>query len=177
MFKKLDEKYKDSSIWQFIKFNLVSTSTFLVQLFLANVLPLFLNNIKTPLPPSLSWIFDPKTLFDGPSPYVVNGVVTWGYVLPFFLSNFLGNVYGYFANMRFTFKSSYSKKSLIIYFVVLFNLILISTWLQGKVAAAVMKTSFAWLARSIAAWVSGTFQFLVIYPLEKFVLFREKKDV
>ena len=176
MFKKLDEKYRDSNIWQFIKFNLVSTSTFLLQVLLANILPLFFNKLNAPLPGYLSWIFDPKVLFDGPSEYVVNGVVTWGYVLPFFLSNFLANLYGYFTNMRFTFRSKWSKKSLFIYFAVLFSLILFSTWLQGKITAALMKTSLAWLARTIAVQASGMVQFMVMYPLQKFVLFREKSD-
>lgn len=176
MFRKLDEKYQNSAIWQFIKFNLVSQSTALLQLILANVLPLLTDSVTTPLPSFLSWLFDPNTLFDGPSKYVVNGVVTWGYVLPFFLSNFLANIYGYFMNMKYTFKGKYSKRSLIIYFVVMLVLILFSTWLQGKVAAMLLKTSWAWFARTLAVWAAGFVQFCVLFPLEKFVLFKEKEE-
>ena len=35
-----------------------------------------------PLPPLLRPVFNPERLFDGPSPYVTDGVVSWGYVLP-----------------------------------------------------------------------------------------------
>ena len=86
--KKLDARYADRALWQFIKFNLVSTSITLVQLLLANLLPLLFDGMTAKLPPLLRPVFDPKVLFDGPSRYVVDGVVTWGYVLPFFLSNF-----------------------------------------------------------------------------------------
>ena len=176
MFQKLDQKYQNSPIWEFIKFNLVSSSTALLQLILANFLPLLTDYITQPLPSSLSWLFYPNTLFDGPSKYVVDGVVTWGYVLPFFLSNFLANIYGYFMNMKVTFKGKGSKKGLIIYLVVLFTLILFSTWLQGVITAALMKTSLAWFARTLAVWASGFVQFCVMYPLEKFVLFKEKAE-
>ena len=39
--KKLDERYKDSAFWQFVKFNIVSLSISLLQLILANILPVF----------------------------------------------------------------------------------------------------------------------------------------
>ena len=102
-FRRMDERWKDNALWQFAKFNLVALTITLVQLILANLLPLLFDGLKAPLPPLLRPIFDPERLFDGPSPYVTDGVVSWGYVLPFFLSNFLANLYGYFVNMRATF--------------------------------------------------------------------------
>lgn len=68
----------------------------LLQLALANLLPLIFDGVTAKLPPVIRPVFQPDTLFNGPSPYVVDGVVTWGYVLPFFLSNFIVNIYGYF---------------------------------------------------------------------------------
>ena len=175
MFKKLDDKFGGSSLWQFVKFNIVSSTITVVQLILANILPLIFDSFTSPLPAFLQPIFDPKVLFSGESKYVVNGVVTWGYVLPFFLSNFIGNIYGYFANMKATFKGKGTKSGMIIYIVVLFALILISTWIQGRVVSLLSGSSLEPYARTIAAMVAGMFQFVVIFPLEKFVLFKEKQ--
>ena len=172
--RRLDEKYADSSLWQFVKFNIVSFTTSLVQLLLANLLPLLFDPLKAKLPFILRPLFDPKVLFDGPSPYVIDGVVTWGYVLPFFLSNFLANIYSYFVNMKATFKGKGSSRSMAIYLTVLFGLILFSTWLQGFNTAKLSVTPLAPLARTIAAMLAGFVQVAVLFPLEKFVLFRKE---
>ena len=102
--KKIDTRFGDSALWQFVKFNLVSFSITLLQLALANLLPLIFDGVTAKLPPVLRPVFRPEALFEGHSPYVVDGVVTWGYVLPFFLSNFIANLYGYFMNMKTTFR-------------------------------------------------------------------------
>ena len=172
--RKLDTRYGHNAIWQFVKFNLVSTSVTAVQLALANLLPFLFDGVTKPLPVFLQKIFDPAVLFDGPSPYVVNGAVTWGYVLPFFLSNFLANVYGYYMNMKTTFRGSGSRAGLIAYLVVLTALILFSTWLQGYLNAKLAVTPLALWGRTIAAMAAGLVQVAVLFPLEKFVLFRKK---
>ena len=148
LLRKLDTRFGDSTLWQFIKFNLVSFSISLLQLALANLLPLIFDGVTAKLPPILRPVFRPDTLFEGPSPYVVDGVVTWGYVLPFFLSNFIANIYGY--------------------------LILFSTWLQGWITARLSATTFAALARTLAAMAAGLVQVAVLFPLEKYVLFKKE---
>ena len=174
LFRKLDQKYGNKAWWQFIKFNMVSFSATFVQMILALIIPLFFDSFRQPLPGFLRGIFDAKVLFQEESPYVVNGAVTWGYVLPLFLSNFIGNLYGYFMNMRFTFKGKFSKQSMAIYLAVIFTLILISTWLQGRVISLLQgKTSMAF-ARILANCAAGMFQYAVLFPLEKIVLFKEK---
>lgn len=175
LWERLDARFGDNALWQLIKFNLVSTSITLVQLALANLLPLLFDGVKVPLPVFLRGIFNPDTLFEGPSPYVVNGVVTWGYVLPFFLSNFLANIYGYFMNMKTTFRGSGTRAGLVAYLVILTGLILFSTWLQGFLTAKLSVTSLAPLARTIAAMAAGLVQMAVLFPLEKFVLFHKNK--
>ena len=170
---KLDERYGSSSLWQFVKFNIVGYSISLMQLILANTMPLLFDSITTGLPVFLQPIFDPKTLFEGESRYVVNGVVTWGYVLPFFLSNFIANIYGYFVNMKATFKAKGKSYSMPVYIAVLLGLILFSTWLQGRITAIISNSDLAFLARSIAAMIAGLVQLAVLFPLEKFVLFKE----
>ena len=110
LLKKIDTRFGDNTIWQFVKFNLVSFSITLLQLALANLLPLIFDGVTAKLPPVIRPVFQPDTLFNGPSPYVVDGVVTWGYVLPFFLSNFIANIYGYFMNMKTTFRGKRSHR-------------------------------------------------------------------
>ena len=174
LLKKIDKRFGDSTIWQFVKFNLVSFSITLLQLALANLLPMIFDGVTVKLPPIIRPVFQPDTLFNGPSPYVVDGVVTWGYVLPFFLSNFIANIYGYFMNMKTTFGGKGSRSGLIAYLLILTALILFSTWLQGWITARLTATAFAKLARTIAATAAGLVQVAVLFPLEKYVLFKKE---
>ena len=174
LWKKIDNRFGDSTLWQFVKFNLVSFSITLLQLALANLLPLIFDSVTAVLPPLLRPVFQPETLFEGPSKYVVDSVVTWGYVLPFFLSNFIANIYGYFMNMKTTFRGKGSRGGLIAYLLILTALILFSTWLQGWITARLAVTSLAGLGRTIAAMAAGLVQLAVLFPLEKFVLFKKE---
>ena len=153
---------------------MVSFSITLLQLALANLLPLIFDGVTDKLPSVLRPVFRPDIFFEGPSPYVVDGVVTWGYVLPFFLSNFIANIYGYFMNMRTTFRGKGSRKGLAAYLLILTALILFSTWLQGWITAKLAATAFAALARTIAAAAAGLVQVAVLFPLEKYVLFKKE---
>ncbi len=174
--RKIDARFADSALWQFVKFNLVSFSITAIQLLLANYLPVIFDRVNTPLPSFLSVFFDPEVLFSGESRYVVDGTVTWGYVAPFFLSNFIANVYGYFVNMKATFKGEGTKGGLIGYVAVLSFLILFSTWLQGVITPMLNGTGWQSSARTIAAMAAGTLQVSVLFPLEKFVLFRKREE-
>ena len=176
------EKSEHKGFLQFIKFVAVSALAGIIQLILANVLPLLFDSVRTTIPPFLQGIFVPERLFTKEADfakYVVDGVVTWGYVLPFFLSNIIANIYGYFQNRKTTFKSDAPPINFVIYFVLLLVLILFSTWLQGVIVgwlnaspAEVIRT----FSRTIAAAAAGTLQFAVLFPLEKFVLLKERKQ-
>ena len=174
LLKKIDTRFGDNTIWQFVKFNLVSFSITLLQLALANLLPMLFDGVTAKLPPVMRPVFRPDILFEGPSPYVVDGVVTWGYVLPFFLSNFIANIYGYFMNRKTTFGGKGSRSGLIAYLLILTALIFFSTWLQGWITARLTATAFAKLARTIAATAAGLVQVAVLFPLEKYVLFKKE---
>lgn len=175
--KRLDQRFGDKGWWQFVKFNLVSLSITLVQLLLANVLPLFFDGMTAKLPGFLRGIFNSDALFSEPGPYVRDGVVTWGFVLPFFLSNFLANIYGYFMNMRTTFRGKGTRLGLTAYLVVLTSLILFTTWLQGLIVARLGEGGWKELSRTIAALSAGLVQMAVLFPLEKFVLFRKRERI
>ena len=77
-YKKWDDKNSESQLWQFVKFNIVSSSISILQLLLANILPLIFDSFRVPLPSFLQPLFDPEVLFTGESRYVVDGAVTWG---------------------------------------------------------------------------------------------------
>lgn len=184
------------TLWQILKFLVVSGLVTIIQLVLANVLPLIFDGVTATLPGFLQGIFAPNTIFDATtaegleqiSKYVVGGtvengvvvggVVTWGYLLPFFLSNLIANIYGFYQNKKTTFKSDAPWYNFAIYIVLMIALILFSTWLQGWVVGVIAKVDWAWLqalSRTIAGLVAGFVQMIVLFPMEKFVLLKEKK--
>ena len=99
--------------------------------------------------------------------------MTWGYVLPFFLSNAIANIYGYFVNGKATFEGKVTRSGFVIYVSVLTGLILFSTWLQGAVTSSLAVTGLAPLSRTIAAYAAGLIQLAVLFPLERFVIFKK----
>lgn len=175
------------TLWQIVKFLVVSCFVAILQLVLAYVLPLIFDGVTATLPAFLQTIFKPDVIFDASTDegakqiakYVVGGVVTWGYLLPFFLSNLIANIYGFYQNRKTTFKSDAPWYNLAIYIVLMIALILFSTWLQGWVVGAVARLDWAWiqpLARTLAMLAAGLVQMIVLFPMEKFVLMKEKKD-
>ncbi|MBO5712393.1 MAG: hypothetical protein J6R47_06085 [Acholeplasmatales bacterium] len=161
---------KFKTLWQAIKFVLVSLIVTVIQLLLVNLMYFLMADYKEPLPSFLASIFTEATMGEGNS--------NWGYVLPFLVSNLVANSVGYFLNKKKTFKSDAPVWNFVIYIVILILLILFSTWLQGVVANALNKTGinvFVALAPTIAAMAAGTLQMVTLFPLQKFVLLKEKK--
>lgn len=65
-----------------------------------------------------------------------------------------------------------------VYIAVIVILILFTTWLQGVVANFALNSGvglITGLAPTLAAMVAGFVQMLALFPLEKFVLFKEQK--
>lgn len=176
------------TLWQLVKFLVVSGLVTIIQLALAALLPLVCDQIHTLLPEFLRGIFTPTMFSTGSaeaSKYVNDGVVTWGYVLPFLLSNLIANIYGFYQNKKTTFKSDSPWYNFVIYIVLLLALILFSTWMQGAIVGAMLKLEPSnWffkiitnesVARLIASMCAGFVQMVVLFPMEKFVLMPEKK--
>ena len=163
------------TLWQLVKFLVVSGLVTIIQLALAALLPLVCDQIHTLLPEFLRGIFTPTMFTTGSkeaTKYVIDGVVTWGYVLPFLLSNLVANIYGFYQNKKTTFKSD--------------ALILFSTWMQSAIVGALLKIEGSnWflniitnesVARLLASMAAGFVQMVVLFPMEKFVLMKEKKE-
>lgn len=155
---------------EFIKFNLVSFLVTVIQLVSVNLFLYFMKDWTAPLPGFLNLIFTPAT--------VGAGNCNWGYVLPFFLSNALANAIGYLVNRSRTFHSDAPASMFVIFFAVLILLILFSTWFQGSLVYFIREkfSGLYKLAPTIASLCAGILQFAVLFPLEKFVLFKKQKE-
>jgi len=161
------------TLWQVVKFMVVSGLVTIIQLILVNVLFYAMKGWTTPLPDFLHSIFNETT--------VGAGNENWGYVLPFFLSMLIANIYGYIQNKKTTFKSDAPKYCFVIYVIMMILLILFSTWLQGVIVHYWEITTIPFfqkivgLAPTIASITAGFVMFLVMFPMEKFVLLKERK--
>ncbi|MCQ2593116.1 MAG: hypothetical protein MJ188_10085 [Treponema sp.] len=171
--KKIDEKATAKGkgvllLWQILKFLVVSCMATIIQLVLVNVLHNSMKNITTPITGFLAKIFTEQTMGVGNT--------TWGYILPWFLSNLIANIYGYIQNRITTFRSDSPWWCMVIYIFLLIALILFSTWLQGVIFNACTKvdiTLVSKLAPTIAAMSAGTLQFVVLFPLQKYLFFKK----
>lgn len=169
---RIDEKAAEKGkgvllLWQIIKFLLVSCMATIIQLVLVNVLHRTMKSITTPITGFLASIFTEQTMGEGNT--------NWGYILPWFLSNLIANIYGYIQNKITTFKSDSPWWCMLIYIVLLIGLILFSTWFQGFIYNCCMKPEISLITRlapTIAALSAGTLQFVVLFPLQKYVLSR-----
>ena len=169
---KVDEKAKAkgkgwNTLWQYVKFTAVSLLITGIQLALVNLLYFFMKGWDSPLEGFMKDIFSESTLGEGHS--------TWAYLLPFFLSNLIANTIGYILNKHKTFKSDAPVWHYIIYILVLVILIIFSTWLQGVITNAFIKINFEALGPTIAMMTVGIMQSVILFPLQKFVLLKEKK--
>ena len=172
MESKAEDLKGRKGLWQAVKFILVSLIASAVQLVLVNVLYFAMRGWTEELPGILSGIFTEQTMGAGHA--------NWGYVLPFFLSNLIANIVAYAINKKRTFKSDAPKKNFVIYVAVLLCLILFSTWLQGFVAGKLLSSEVRFwqdLAPTIAMACAGTLQMVILFPLEKFVLLKEARQL
>ncbi len=167
------------TFWQLVKFILVSLIAFAVQIVTVNLFKIVLSGKIGEITGFFAVIFSERAMG--------RGNTNWGYVLAFFLSNLIANIVGYFINRKKTFNSDTNlKSSLSVYFAVLLTLIVFNSWFQGVVAnwvdiaAASLGGGFgSMLGKSdatIAAMAAGIIQTIVLFPLEKFVLLKEKKE-
>ena len=155
------------NLWQLAKFGIVSFIITVIQVGLLYLLYYLLKGWVEPLPGFLKAIFSEST--------VGKDHDNWGYVLPFFLSNFIANTIGYFLNRSRTFKSDAPLWHYFLYILILVALILFSTWFQGVMVNVFIGWGMEAIGPFVAMNIAGFVQFLVLYPIQKFVLLREKK--
>ncbi|MBR3203471.1 MAG: hypothetical protein IKF60_07785, partial [Solobacterium sp.] len=83
--------------------------------------------------------------------------------------------YGFFQNRKTTFHSNAPKRNVILFLLIVSVLIVISTWVQGRIVYLLSKQvpSLKTLAPTIATFAAGLLQFVILFPLEKYVLLKE----
>lgn len=163
-------KFKeDKTSTQFLKFLIIGAVGGIIQIATVNILFQLLKNWKAPLPQFMTGIFNESVLG--------NGNDNWGYLLPFFASQLLSNTYSYICNMKSNFKANVPKYYFAIYIGLLVILIVVATWLSGVIANFLMGTGvdfFVKLGPTIGSVLSGIVYTLILFPVEKFILFRKK---
>ena len=159
----------DKTSKQFFKFLIIGAIGSIIQIASVNILFQLLKNWKAPLPQFMAGIFNEAVLGVGND--------NWGYVLPFFVSNLLSNTYSYIHNMKGNFKTNAPGYYFAIYIALLVILIVASTWISGVIANFLMSTNVDFLVKlgpTIGSILSGIVYTLILFPIEKFILFRKK---
>jgi putative flippase GtrA len=160
---------EDKTGKQFLKFLIIGAIGSVIQIATVNILFQLLKNWKAPLPAFLASIFNESVMGKGND--------NWGYLLPFFASQLLSNTYSYIHNMKGNFKTDAPKYYFAIYLALLVVLIVVATWLSGVIANFLMSTKidfFAKLGPTIGSFLSSVVYTLILFPVEKFILFRKK---
>ncbi|MBR2410620.1 MAG: hypothetical protein IKB08_02735 [Clostridia bacterium] len=154
------------TIWQFVKFIVVSLLAMIVQFVLLNTLNL-IPAIKALETQEFNWLFFTY-------PVAVGGL---GYFIVSNVSNIVAQIVAFFVNKEKTFNSGANVAvALPIYIVFTIGLIVFSAWLNPT-----LKDVFVgWnlnedLAKNIATMICSAVQFFLYFPVDK-ILFHKKKE-
>lgn len=169
------------TLWQLVKFIGIGGAGGIIQAILQYIFPLLFDGITATLPNWLDFLYNEPTLFDtntaagaaDAAKYIIDGTVTWGYVLPFFLANIAANIFCYVMNKKFTFKSSAPRWHFVLYFVIMVLTIVFATWMQGALYPLLLRASWNWvhsLARLILLIPCGIVQTIVFFIAQKLLL-------
>lgn len=154
------------TIWQFVKFIVVSLLAMIVQFVLLNTLNLIpaINDLYTQ---EFNWLFFAY-------PVAVGGL---GYFIVSNVANIVAQIVAFFVNKEKTFNSGANVAiALPIYIVFTIGLIVFSAWLNPT-----LKDVFVgWnlnedLAKNIATMICSAVQFFLYFPVDK-ILFHKKKE-
>ncbi|MBE6791474.1 MAG: hypothetical protein E7535_09850 [Ruminococcaceae bacterium] len=154
------------TIWQFVKFIVVSLLAMIVQFVLLNTLNL-IPAIKALETQEFNWLFFTY-------PVAVGGL---GYFIVSNVANIVAQIVAFFVNKEKTFNSGANVAvALPIYIVFTIGLIVFSAWLNPT-----LKDVFVgWnlnedLAKNIATMICSAVQFFLYFPVDK-ILFHKKKE-
>ena len=154
------------TIWQFVKFIVVSLLAMIVQFVLLNTLQL-VPAIKELYAQDFSWwVFV--------YPVAVGGL---GYFIVSNVANIIAQIVAFFVNKEKTFNSGANVAiTLPIYIVFTIALIFFSAWLSPTLNTLFL--GFGWaeaLARNAAMMICSALQFFLYFPVDK-ILFHKKKE-
>lgn len=155
------------TVWQFVKFIVVSLLAMIVQFVLLNTLQL-IPAIKDLYTQDFSWwVFV--------YPVAVGGL---GYFIVSNVANIIAQIVAFFVNKEKTFNSGANVAvALPIYIVFTIGLIFFSAWLNPTLKGVFV--NFEWcneaLAKNIATMICSAVQFFLYFPVDK-ILFHKKKE-
>ena len=144
------------TVWQFVKFIVVSLLAMVVQIALTNLIPLIPVNT------------------DATGAIISGGL---GYCIAFNVGNIVAQIVAFFVNKEKTFNSGANVAiTLPIYIVFTIALIFFSAWLSPTLNTLFL--GFGWaeaLARNAAMMICSALQFFLYFPVDK-ILFHKKKE-
>ncbi|MBO5361020.1 MAG: hypothetical protein J6B25_09320 [Clostridia bacterium] len=154
------------TIWQFVKFIVVSLLAMIVQFVLLNTLNL-IPAIKELYSQDFSW-----WVFVYPA--VVGGL---GYFIVSNVANIIAQIVAFFVNREKTFNSGANiAVALPIYIVFTIGLILFSAWLNPTLKEVFVGWNLEEAAaKNIATMICSAVQFFLYFPVDK-ILFHKKKE-
>lgn len=155
------------TIWQFVKFIVVSLLAMIVQFVLLNTLNLIPAIKELYTEPFSWWVFV--------YPVAVGGL---GYFIVSNVANIIAQIVAFFVNKEKTFNSGANIAiALPIYILFTIGLILFSAWLNPTLKDVFI--GFDWcneaLAKNIATMICSALQFFLYFPVDK-ILFHKKKE-
>ena len=170
--KEIDRKAEEKgsalvTLWQFVKFIVVSLLAMIVQFVLLNTLQL-IPAIKELYTQEFNWLFFAY-------PVAVGGL---GYFIVSNTANIIAQIVAFFVNKEKTFNSDANVAvTLPIYIVFTIGLIIFSAWLNPtlKDVFVGMNLNEA-LAKNIATMICSAPQFFLYFPVDKLLMHSKKKD-
>ena len=155
------------TIWQFVKFIVVSLLAMIVQFVLLNTLQLIPAIKELYTEPFSWWVFV--------YPVAVGGL---GYFIVSNVANVMAQIVAFFVNKEKTFNSGANVAvTLPIYIAFTIGLILFSAWLNPTLKDVFL--GFEWCnetaAKNIATMICSAVQFFLYFPVDK-ILFHKKKE-
>lgn len=164
------------TVWQFVKFIVVSMLAAIVQFTLLNVIPL-IPQIKELYATPVDWfVFNYPVNHDLAGAVISGGL---GYCIAFNVANIAAQIVAFFVNKEKTFNSSANIAiTLPIYIIFTIALICFSAWLSPTLNT-LFTQKWGWgdaLARNVATMVCSTLQFFLYFPVDKLLFHKKKED-
>jgi putative flippase GtrA len=163
------------TVWQFVKFIVVSLLAMVVQIALTNLIPLIPAVQEMYAQPiNILGILDYPVNTDAAGAIISGGL---GYCIAFNVGNIVAQIVAFFVNKEKTFNSGANVAiTLPIYIVFTIALIFFSAWLSPTLNTLFL--GFGWaeaLARNAAMMICSALQFFLYFPVDK-ILFHKKKE-
>ncbi len=159
------------TLWQFVKFIVVSLGAFVIQTFLPILIKLFMS------PEFQAKEYDIWGIFKSSIDAKTGVVLGLGVFIAANVSNIIAQIVSFFINRDKTFNSDANiAVTLPIYIVFTIALIIFSAWLSTKLIPAFTSlVGNANTAMAISGAICGAVQFFLYFPVDK-ILFSKKKE-